>query len=51
MRSGSEESRFADQIEKYAFPESMIEWYMEVDKLSSMFSRREKIVKNEVNNK
>ena len=28
------------QIEKYSFPESMVEWYLETDLLSSMFKRR-----------
>jgi hypothetical protein len=33
------------QIEKYHFPESMAEWFAEVDNLSSLFERREGLVK------
>ena len=36
------------QIEQYGFPKSMIEWYGDVDNLSSMFEEREKYIKKMV---
>jgi hypothetical protein len=39
------------QIEKYSFPESMVEWYLETDLLASMFKRRATTIESIVEKK
>ncbi len=36
------------QIERYQAPESLVEWYVEVDRLSFLFAEREEVIRSEV---